>query len=143
MNQILPYLVWVGHAGDGCAFAQLFDKEIRAVVQLVIEEPAIAMPREILYLRFPLFDGEGNEPAVLQLAVKTVSTLIEQNISTLVCCSAGMSRSPLVTAAALMPIRGTSFAECLRFVTHDRPADISPALLFELRKVLAATDSAP
>jgi hypothetical protein len=61
MNQIKPHLVWVGHAGDGRAFQSIFANGIRAIVQLAIEEPTIQAPRELVYMRFPLLDGEGND----------------------------------------------------------------------------------
>jgi hypothetical protein len=41
MNKIPPHHLWIGHAGDGSDFQGLFDADIRAVVQLAIEEPPI------------------------------------------------------------------------------------------------------
>ncbi len=136
MRQITPYLVWVGHAGDGQAFREVFDLGIRAIVQLAAEEPTIPAPRELVYFRFPLMDGTGNDPDVLDLAIRSVEALLQERIPTLVCCGAGMSRSPAVLAAALMTVRMTGFDECLKFVTECRPVDLSSGLFVEIKSAI-------
>jgi protein-tyrosine phosphatase len=108
VRQITPFPVWVGHAGDGRAFRKLFDLGIRAVVQLAAEEPAIQTPRELVYFRFPLMDGTGNDLELLDLAIRSVASLIRKGILTLVCCGAGMSRSPAIVAAALTVHQATA-----------------------------------
>src|SRR5438552_6823632 len=100
MNQIKPYPVWLGHVGDGRAIRALFDEGIRAIVQLAVEEAALQLPRELVCLRIPLVDGADNDPDLLCLSITSVALLIESNVPTLVCCSAGMSRSPAVVAGA-------------------------------------------
>ena len=104
MNQIKPHPIWIGHAGDGRAFRAIFDAGIRAIVQLAVEEPPIQPPRELIYQRYPLLDGEGNDRAVLRLAIEAVAGLMEAVVPTLVCCGAGMSRSPGIAAAALSAV---------------------------------------
>ncbi len=136
MRQITPDLVWLGHAGDGRAFRELFDLGIRAVVQLAAEEPTIQTPRELVYFRFPLMDGSGNDPELLDLTIRSVAALIRKAIPTLVCCGAGMSRSPAIVAAALMVHRAADFDECLKFVTECGPADLSAGLLAEMKHVI-------
>src|SRR5438270_14825 len=64
MNQIVPYLLRVGHAGDGQDFKALFDEGVRAVVQLAWEEPPLMLPRELILCRIPLADGPGNRPGL-------------------------------------------------------------------------------
>ena len=136
MRRIGTHSVWIGHAGDGRAFRDLFDAGIRAIVQLAAEEPSIAPPRELICFRIPLIDGAGNDPDLLDLAIRTLSTLIEKRIPTLVCCGAGMSRSPAMVAAALSRQTAVAFDECLRAVTESGPADLSPGLLSELNQCL-------
>lgn len=136
MYQIVPYSVWIGSDRDGRAFRELFDLGIRAVVQVAIEEPAILIPRELLYLRFPLIDGSGNDADWLRLALHSIKTLIQREIPTLVCCSAGMSRSPALVGAVLMSQRGMGFEESVRFVTQNGPADLSGAFLTDLKNLL-------
>ena len=137
MREVLSQLLWVGHAGDGRDFRELFALGIRAVVQLALEEPPLHLPREFILFRFPLLDGAGNDPAVLGLAMNSVAGLIRLRIPTLVCCGAGMSRSPVIAAAALSAVSGDGFDECLERVTSRGPADVSPALWADVRNVLS------
>ncbi|MGC1274373.1 MAG: protein phosphatase [Planctomycetaceae bacterium] len=136
MRRIEPTHVWIGHAGDGRDFRALFDRDIRAVVQLALEEPPIVAPRELIVLRFPLVDGEGNEEWLLRLAVDAVSRLISIEIPTLVCCGAGMSRAPAIVATALANVQQSSAAACLASVTARSPADVSPVLWQELTSAM-------
>src|SRR5258708_4351733 len=101
MNQILPYSLWVGHAGESGDFRHLFDVGIKAVVQLAEEEAPTATPRELIACRFPLVDGPGNETDVLVLALQTLATLLQRRVPTLICCGGGISRAPVLAAAAL------------------------------------------
>ena len=136
MNQIVPYQLWIGHAGDGRAFQTLFDKGITALVQLAVEEPSLESPRELVYLRFPLIDGGGNDSAVLRLAIDSVARLVRQNMPTLVCCGAGMSRSPAIAAAALSIVESVDVEICLERVLEMHPADLSTALWKEVCEVV-------
>jgi len=134
MNQIKPYPLWIGHAGDAHDFRTLFDRDIRAVVQLAAEEPAVAAPRELILYRFPVVDGVGNSPELLRLAIAAVASMIEQRIPTLVCCSAGMSRSPAIVAAALSRLGVGGLEECLKSVVELHPADIVPGLWEDIHR---------
>src|SRR5207247_693921 len=98
MRQVLPHSLWLGHAGDGRDFRLILDTGIQAVVQLAAEEPALQLPRELIYCRFPLVDGPGNDAKLLYLATATVASLLERSLPVLVCCGAGMSRSPAIAA---------------------------------------------
>lgn len=135
MNQIVPHFVWVGHADSARDIQTLFRLDIRAVVQLAVEETPLSLPREIMYCRFPLVDGTGNAEKTLVAAVKTLVTLLELRVPTLVACGAGMSRSPAVTAAALSVVLKETPDECLRQVCERHPADVSPALWDEVKRV--------
>jgi protein-tyrosine phosphatase len=101
MRQIPPHLLWLGHAGDGRDYRSILDADIQALVQLAAEEPALDSPRDLVYCRFPLVDGSGNDRKLLYLAIMTVVNLLEKKVPTLVFCGAGMSRSPAIAAAAL------------------------------------------
>lgn len=83
MNQITPYRLWVGHAGDGRAFQAVFDKGIKVIVQLALEEPPLQPPRELVYLRFPLLDGSGNDLNLLRPAINCVAILLKEGSPTL------------------------------------------------------------
>jgi protein-tyrosine phosphatase len=128
MNQIQPHRLWIGNAGDGGNFREIFDKGIQAVIQLALEEPPIHLPRSLIYSRFPLVDGNGNDPCLLYLAIKSVAFFIEQQMPILVCCGAGMSRSPAIVAAALSSIEKTTLQDCLEYVSQYHATDVSSGL---------------
>jgi len=136
MRQIAPYDLWLGHAGDGRDFRQLLDLGIQAVVQLAVEEPPLALPRELIYCRFPLMDGPGNPPKLLALAVTTVANLLEKRVSTLVCCSGGMSRAPAVAAAALATVYQETPEDSLKQVAEQPPLDVNLGLWSELKQTV-------
>ncbi|TWU50732.1 Dual specificity phosphatase, catalytic domain [Rubripirellula tenax] len=101
MHELHPNLLWLGHAFDVREPRPLFDAGITAVVDVAFEEPPAQLPRQLLYLRFPLNDGGGNEPSVLRFAVQSLVDLLHSETRTIVACSAGMSRSPTIAAYAL------------------------------------------
>jgi hypothetical protein len=69
MSQIAPHGLWIGHAGDGRDYSRLLDQGIKAVVQVAAEESPMNVPRELVYLRFPLNDGADNPSGLLDLVV--------------------------------------------------------------------------
>jgi protein-tyrosine phosphatase len=93
MTRIQPHALWVGHAEDGRDFRAVFDAGIQAIVQLAAEELPVLPPRDLVYCRFPLLDGGGNDPPLLRLAIRTVAELVRGHVPVLVTCGAGMSRS--------------------------------------------------
>jgi protein-tyrosine phosphatase len=141
MTRIEPYPLWLGHEGDGRDFRRLFDTGIQAVVQLAVEVLPLQTPREMTYLRFPLYDGPGNDPDLLALAIGTLAALLRTGTPTLVCCSAGMRRTPAVAAAALSRLLPQSPEECLECISRVHPMDMSPAVWGEVRKALALLTS--
>jgi hypothetical protein len=132
MNKIALHLLWLGHAGDCRDTAKVLDTGIRAVVQLAIEEPPVQFPREIVFVRVPLHDGSENPTTDLQLAVNTVQFLLASGIPTLLCCSAGMSRSPAIAACALAMNNHKSLSEGLAEIQTRVGTDISPMLWRDL-----------
>jgi protein-tyrosine phosphatase len=138
MNQIKPHPLWVGHAGEGQAWGELFDKGIKAIVQLAAEEPAFQVPRELIYCRFPLVDGAGNDASLLELAIASVAGLLKKELATLVCCGGGMSRSPAIAAAALATLGQATLEDCLQTVAAYHRSDLSPALWSEIQRVFTS-----
>lgn len=136
MREVLPGLLWIGNARDIRAFRKILSAGITAIVDLAMEELPIQPPRDIIYCRFPLLDGEGNPPALLQIVVQTTASLIRNNLPTLVACGGGMSRSPAVVAAALASVRTAPIDRMLQDVTGNGLHDVSPALWSELRQAV-------
>jgi protein-tyrosine phosphatase len=136
MNQIKPYPLWLGHAGDAGDFRSALDLGIQAVVELSREELPAEPPRDLIYCRFPLLDGTGNEEGLLNLAIRTLATLIRMRMPTLVCCHLGLSRAPAVAAAALAMAHDESPETCLQRVVEHHHADVSPGLWTEITHLL-------
>ena len=138
MRQLQPHRLWLGHAGDAGNVRPLFDAGIKAVVDLAVEEPPSRPPRELIACRFPLVDGAGNDPDTLLLAVRTIATLIQGQVPTLVCCSVGVSRAPAVTAAALSLVQRLTPAQALERLAQQYPCDVNTALWEEIAALMAA-----
>lgn len=128
MREILPQLLWIGNAADARSKEAIFANEIAAVVDLAIEEPPAETPREIFYLRIPIEDGANNSGPALCLAVTTVANLLAERTPTLVCCSAGMSRSPTIATFAIARYQDKLPQEILKEFFSTGSHDISPAL---------------
>ena len=141
MREILPRLLWIGNAHDARDFNQVLDLGITAVIDLAWEEPPISYPREIVYCRLPLIDGDENQTVVLQTALTTVARFISADLPTLVACSAGMSRSPAIVAGALSLVHDCSFAEAIQQIAATGPCDVAPGLWNEIQKLLEETGS--
>ncbi|HWY85672.1 MAG TPA: hypothetical protein VNX28_03055 [Gemmataceae bacterium] len=135
MRQILPYSLWLGHAGDGRDFRAVLDAGIKSVVQLAAEEAPLQLPRDLIFCRFPLLDGPGNDQTFLYLATITVANQLEKRLPILVCCGGGMSRSPAVAAAALAMIYQESPEDCLKRIAAHHPADVDPGLWNEVKSL--------
>jgi protein-tyrosine phosphatase len=136
MNQIKPYPLWLGHAGDSRDFRPILDAGIQALVDLSREGPPFEPPRDLIYCRFPLLDGVGNEEGLLSLAISTLATLIARRIPTLVCSNLGLSRSPAITAAALALAHHEAPEDCLQRVAQEHHSDVSPGLWTEITHLL-------
>lgn len=132
MHRVSETSLWVGHAGDAGDLSALYEREIGAVVELAREEPAPALGRELIVLRFPLVDGPGNPPWTLRMAVESVSRLVSEGVSILVSCGGGMSRSPAIAAAALARVWGCSMEEALEAVVRSAPSDVTPVFWAEV-----------
>jgi hypothetical protein len=132
MNQIQGQPLWLGHAGEGRAYQQLFDAGIQAVVQVAAEEMAPQPPRELICCHFPVLDGAGNAVPLLSLVVSTLGTFLRLHLPTLVCCSMGSSRAPALAAVALAVVHGGPPETWLERITQQHPADVSPALWNDL-----------
>jgi len=127
MHEIAPRL-WIANALEIRDPRTLFEHEIAAVVDLAAEEPCAQLPREMIYCRVPLTDGGGNPAALLRLAVRTVSDLIEAETPTAVACSAGMSRSPAIVAFAIAAVSEELPEEVVARIQAQKPVDLNGTL---------------
>jgi protein-tyrosine phosphatase len=119
----------VGDAISARNLKLIYEYEIAAVVDLAANELPATLGRDIVYCRFPLHDDESNSDELLLAAIETVRSLLLGGFRTLVACSAGMSRSPIIAAAAISKFTGKPFQECLLEMIENIPHDVSPSLL--------------
>lgn len=136
MREIISQTLWIGNARDARDVKSVLDLGISAIIDLAMEEPPVTFPREIIYCRLPLVDGEENNPSVLQTAIETLVRFIHAEVPTLVACSGGMSRSPAIVAAALSKINVTSFDEAIKQIASIGPCDVAPGLWNEIQTLL-------
>lgn len=142
MHQLAPYHLWLGNRGDLSDLRRIQDEGIRGVLDLAREEPLPRLSRDLLYCRFPLIDGAGNDPWVLVSAISMAVHLIKLELPTLVVCSTGISRAPAIVAAALGSITLQSPATCLRFVSRHAPHDVNPGLWKAITEVANSLETA-
>jgi predicted protein tyrosine phosphatase len=138
MRSIIPELLWIGNALDTQDVRAALSLGIRAVVDLAANELPVQYPRDIAYCRLPLTDGTGNDSAILRLAVTTTAEFVRSRFPTLVACSAGMSRSPAIVAAALAIVERQAPDDVLVRITSSGPHDVAPALWSEIKRVVNA-----
>ena len=132
MRQVPGYPLWLGHVGDARDIRAVLNTGILAVADLAGNELPIAYPRDVSYCRFPLVDGTDNPPWLLRSAIACVSEWVRAGTPTLVFCSAGLSRTPAVTAVSLARTAGNSPTDMLKLVTGDAGHDVSPGLWIDL-----------
>ncbi|MHB0960501.1 MAG: dual specificity protein phosphatase family protein [Pirellulaceae bacterium] len=132
MREVIPRKLWIGNALDARDIRGVLGCGICAVVDLAMEEPPIQFPRDLVYCRFPLIDGAGNQSAILRAAIETVAHFMASGTPTLVACGAGMSRSPAIVAAAMATTERITLVDALARQTAGQPHDVSPGLLQDI-----------
>ena len=120
---------------DGRDLKAIYEKQIRAVVDLAINEPPAQLGREIIYCRFPLNDGGGNNDGLIAIVVRTIAAMVQNKTRTIVACSAGMSRAPTIAAASVALMTGRDPDECLADIITNAPNDVSPILWAQIKRV--------
>ncbi len=108
VREVVSNRLWIGNAADGRDCEGLLRAGVTAVVNLAAEESSPSLPRDMIYCHFPINDGSQDEPGVLEVAIRMLVCLLKNEVPTLVYCSAGMSRSPAIAAAAVSIVQGGS-----------------------------------
>ncbi len=140
MRQIHPHALWLGHVGDVRDWRAVSDVGIQAIVDLAGNEAPAVPPRDLIYHRFPLVDGAGNPDWLLRIACRTVADLLRADIPVLVYCSAGMSRSPAIAAAAIANATKQPLDRALATVRQAGGVDVSPGLWTSLGNAVMVID---
>lgn len=140
MRPVIPELVWIGNALDLRDVTTALSSGVGAVIDLAANESPVLYPRDIAYCRLPLNDGAENEPAILRLAVSATAEFVKARVPALVACSAGMSRSPAVVAAALALVERRDPDDMLLRIAATGPHDVAPALWDNIKRVVFPRD---
>jgi protein-tyrosine phosphatase len=135
MREAITHCLWLGNALEARDVSVVLRLGVVAIVDLAMEEPAIHFPRDIVYCRIPLVDGSGNRPEIIRAAVELTASFIDSRVPTLVACGAGMSRSPIIVAAALSRVDGRSLEQALDDITMGVAHDVSTSLWAETKAV--------
>lgn len=135
MREAITNCLWIGNAMDGRDISAVLELGIVAIVDLAMEEPPILVTRDIVYCRIPLVDGAGNRPEIIRAAVDLTASFIDSRVPTLVVCGDGMSRSPIIIAAALAKVTGRSLEQGLDEITMGVAHDVSTSLWAEIKAV--------
>ena len=134
MRAINPGLLWIGNALDAREVRAVLGLGVRAVIDLAANELPIQYPRDIAY-RFPLTDGLGNNEAMLRSAISVAAEFLQSRVPTLVACSAGMSRSPAIVAAAVARVEKAEPDDVLLRIASTGPHDVAPGLWSEIKRL--------
>ena len=136
IRNVYSGLLFIGDAASARDLRLLYDSKLNAVVDLAVSEPPAQLGRDLICCRFPLHDDGSNSSLLLLTARHVITTLIQRNHRTLVACSAGMSRSPVMAAAAISVLTKEPLVDALARVVADSPRDVSPAFLSSVAKIL-------
>lgn len=112
--------LWFGTAADGRDLRRLHDTGIVAVVDVAWEEAPAVLSRDLIYVRVPLVDGDENCSDSIRFVLSVVDNCLRHGMPTLVCCSAGLSRSPCICAYAASVFGGLAPQECLDRLAKER-----------------------
>jgi predicted enzyme related to lactoylglutathione lyase len=143
MREIIPNVLWIGNAFDARDVKGVLAAGIGVVIDLAIEEPPIQFPRDVVYCRFPILDGDGNSPEVLRSAIDTTASFVSAKQPTLVACSGGMSRSPAIVSAAVANVQSINLVAGVEQVAKTGPCDFSPRLWNEVCRLVEQTPKPP
>jgi protein-tyrosine phosphatase len=138
MRPIIAERLWIGNSADLRSTESVLKLGVRAAVDLAAAEPPVQYPRDIIYVRIPLSDGAEDSVALIRMAVSTVAELLRAHIPTLVACSAGMSRSPAIVAAALAIVEDRRPDDVLLQVAASGPHDVAPAFWESVKRAIVS-----
>jgi hypothetical protein len=116
-DQVIPGL-FQGDFPEGDVDWGLFDD----VVSMSTAAPSPQLRPDGLWLHLPIWDGEMEDPDRVRDAARTVAERVTAGRRVLVHCWAGLNRSGVVTARALM-YRGLPVAEAIDRVRAARGED--------------------
>lgn len=127
--------IYIGDKQDAKDSENLSENNIDTVISLIDEN---IVDRNHLnqrcYRSFPLLDDGANPQEQIDAAIYNVAGEIESDSNFLVHCAAGVSRSPVILAAALALVENKSFEEALIYMKDNcSQVTIHPDLADQVR----------
>jgi protein-tyrosine phosphatase len=135
MRLVYREILLIGNAHEVRDLRQLYDRDIRHIIDLAANETPACLGRDQTYVRIPLLDGSGNDDDSIELAITTAVLLIRREKRTLIACSAGMSRSPCIAAASLALVTGDKLEDWISRIVATGPHDVSGTLWQQVHTV--------
>ena len=134
--------LWLGDVQDAGRPDELRARGVTRIVSLIDAELDEPYPETVRVTRHPLTDGQAAEWAPFAAATDTVRGALDADESVLCHCSAGISRSGAVVAAALAVRHDESFDAGLERVVAAKPnVNPHPALRALGERYVAERDS--
>lgn len=121
MREVIPQQLWIGNARDARDVKGVMALGIEVVIDLAMEEPSIQFPRDVVYCRFPLLDGEGNTAAFLRSIIDTTANFVS-------------AKQPTLVAAVVAKVQSVGLDAAVERVTATGPCDFSPKLWNDVRR---------
>lgn len=141
MIEIVPSLVWLANGPEVRDLELIGEMHIEAIVDLAYEELPVCSLRSKLVIRVPLIDGEGNNLQHIRLAITYTAELIRSKTPFVIACSAGISRSPTILAAALSTLGDGSIEEKLALISTKKQIGTSTVFLAEVQEAMRWNDA--
>ncbi len=138
MIEIVPSLIWLADGLEVRDLELISKMQIDAVVDLAYEETPISLGKSKLAIRVPLIDGEGNNQQHIRLAITYTAELIRSKTPFVIACSAGISRSPTILAAALSTVENISIEEELAFILTKKRIGSSTVFLADVQDAMCS-----
>jgi protein-tyrosine phosphatase len=125
--------IYVGTESDAGDESLLRKHGIDTVISLTHSNPQTG---DTTRVDVPMIDGPQNSYKAFAKAVETVVENVEDGRGVLVHCSAGSSRSPSVSAAAITQLSGINLNEAFNQIIEQRPeTDPHDALVRQAVKI--------
>ena len=123
------YELYIGDALDASNHEKIEKRGIDSVLKLTYESPDDGYPSSVNVYEFSLTDGPQNDYERFKEAVEKLLELFEKNETVFAHCSAGKSRSPTVSAAAIALHEDVEFRSAIETIEESRDINPHPILL--------------
>lgn len=148
--------IFIGTLKDGGASEEIRENDITAVHKLTHKVPPSPYPAEVNILPTVLIDRNISRYDNFEKAVKALVHSLRNGERVLIHCSAGVSRTPIVTATAIAHVEGRPLTDVIDDVEttmltdgfdvarrgdDERPTDIHPRLREFAEELLESKDS--